>query len=86
MERLGCPSTGTHSYYTKQMFEATQALHRIESGACACEGCTGPLTAAALSPGGWRFCRECRCAWRVSAIDGHDYATTVPAIRHVGRQ
>jgi len=64
------------------MFDRIKALKRIESRSCACSGCTGRLTEAALSPGGWGFCRICHCAWKGSAIDGHEYATTIPSTEH----
>jgi len=51
------------------MFERDQAVERIDAGRCACHECTGRLTDAALSRGNWRFCRVCRCAWKVSVID-----------------
>ncbi len=36
--------------------------------------CIGSLTEAHSCPGGWGFCRVCRCAWKGSTIDG-------PAVR-----
>jgi hypothetical protein len=70
----------------ERMFDRIDALKRIECGSCACSGCTGRLTEAASSPGGWGFCRNCRCAWKVSAIDGHQYATTIPSKEHAARK
>ncbi len=68
------------------LFDRAEALKRIVSGGCACSGCPGRLTETALTRGGWGFCRDCRCAWKVSSIDGHDYATTIPSPAHVSRQ
>jgi hypothetical protein len=59
------------------MFDRGVALSRLEAGKCACHGCAGELTDAALSRGGWRFCRNCRCAWKASTIDGQEYATAI---------
>jgi hypothetical protein len=67
------------------MFDRVGALKRIESGNCACTGCVGRLTEAALSRGGWCSCRDCRCAWKSSIIDGHEYATTIPSPVHATR-
>src|SRR5438552_2485300 len=66
------------------MFDASRALPAIGSGSCACSGCGGLLTDSSLSKGGWGFCQVCRCAWKVSTIDGHEYATTIPAPAHAG--
>jgi hypothetical protein len=64
------------------MFDRTRAVARIETGKCACGGCRGELTDAALSRGNWRFCRVGRCAWKVSAIDGQTYATAIHSPGH----
>ncbi|MDQ6883748.1 MAG: hypothetical protein M3077_05855 [Candidatus Dormibacteraeota bacterium] len=61
------------------MFDRSAAINRIRLENCACDGCIGQLTSAARSPGGWGFCKACRCAWKVSTIDGLDYATTIPS-------
>ena len=65
-----------------RMFDRTRAVAQVEAGNCACAGCRGELTDAALSQGRWRFCRVCRCAWKVSAIDGQTYATAIPSPGH----
>ena len=64
------------------MFDRTRAVAEVEAGKCACRACHGDLTDAALSRGNWRFCRVCRCAWKVSAIDGQTYATAIPSPAH----
>jgi len=64
------------------MFDRAKAIAQVNEGVCACEKCKGTLTEAALSPGGWRFCRICRCAWKVSAIDRQVYATAIHAPSH----
>jgi len=64
------------------MFDGARSLQRIESRSCACTGCAGRLTDAARSRGGWGFCRESRCTWMISAIDGHVYATMIPSPAH----
>jgi hypothetical protein len=64
------------------MFDRMAAIKLIQSKNCPCNDCTGQLTSAARSPGGWGFCKTCRCAWTVSTIDGHDYATTIPSPAH----
>jgi hypothetical protein len=69
----------------ERMFDEERGIQVIESGRCACTACPGQLTNAALSAGGWGFCRICRCAWKVSAIDGHQYATTIPSPLHAGQ-
>lgn len=66
------------------MFDRARSLKLIESRSCACTGCAGQLTDAARSRGGWGFCRECRCAWMTSTIDGHVYATMIPSPAHAG--
>ena len=65
-----------------RMFDRARAVAQIETGKCACGGCRGELTDAALSRGNWRFCRVCRCAWKISALDGHTYATAIPSSAH----
>ena len=67
------------------MFDRILALQHIEAQGCPCPNCDGRLTEATLSPGGWGFCRECRCAWMVSRIDGQPYATTIPSLTHAPR-
>ena len=67
----------------ERMFDRTQAVIEIEAGKCACSACPGQLTDAAMSRGNWRFCRVCRCAWKVSAIDGQIYATAIHSPAHV---
>jgi hypothetical protein len=64
------------------VFDGTRAVAEVEAGKCACHACHGELTDAALSRGNWRFCRVCRCAWKLSAIDGQTYATAVPSPAH----
>src|ERR1700730_18415257 len=64
------------------MFDRARSLKLIESRSCACTGCAGQLTDAARSRGGWGFCQECRCAWMISTIDGHVYATMIPSQAH----
>jgi hypothetical protein len=70
------------------MFDRASAVSEIEAGKCACRACPGQLTEAALSPGKWRFCRVCRCAWKVSTIDRQIYATAIhsPAHAEVAKQ
>ncbi len=65
-----------------RMFDRTRAVAQVEAGDCACTGCRGKLSNAALSQGRWRFCRVCRCAWKVSAIDGQTYATAIHSSAH----
>ena len=64
------------------MFDRSRAIAEIEAGRCACISCPGQLTDAALSRGNWRFCRFCRCAWKLSAIDGQTYATAIHSPAH----
>lgn len=64
------------------MFDRAVALSRVEAGECACENCAGELTDAALSKSGWRFCRNCRCAWQISTINGQAYATSIHGPKH----
>jgi len=64
------------------MFDRAKAIAQVNEGVCACEKCKGTLTEAALSPGRWRFCRICRCAWKVSTIDRQVYATAIHAPSH----
>jgi hypothetical protein len=64
------------------MFDRAAALGRLQAGKCACGDCPGELTDAALSQGDWRFCRNCRCAWKVSTINGQAYATSIHAPLH----
>jgi hypothetical protein len=64
------------------MYDRARAIARVDAGKCACKACRGELTDAALSPGHWRFCRACRCAWKVSAIDGQTYATAIHSPDH----
>jgi len=68
------------------MFDRSDAINRIQSENCPCGGCAGHLTSPSRSPGGWGFCKACRCAWNVSTIDGHDYATTIPSPLHIPAQ
>ena len=65
-----------------RMFDRARAVAQVAAGNCACAGCRGELTDAALSRGNWRFCRVCRCAWKVSAIDGQTYATAIHSPAH----
>jgi hypothetical protein len=67
------------------MFDRLAAIEQLRSASCSCDGCAGQLTSPAQSPGGWAFCKACRCAWKISAIDGHDYATTIPSPAHLTR-
>jgi len=64
------------------MFDRAKAVAEIEAGVCACKACHGQLTDAALSRGSWRFCRVCRCAWKVSTIDRQTYATAIHSPAH----
>ena len=64
------------------MFDRVLAIRRIRDAHCACEGCPGNLSDPAQSKGRWGFCGICRCAWQVSAPDGHEYAATVPSDMH----
>jgi hypothetical protein len=64
------------------MFDRAAAIHQIQQGRCPCQCCDGTLTDPARSKGGWGFCRDCSCAWQVSASDGHGYAATVPSELH----
>ncbi len=66
----------------RNMFDRLVAIRRIRSGCYACEACRGGLSDPALSQGGWGFCRVCRCAWQISAPDGHEYAATIPSDMH----
>jgi len=67
------------------MFDRAHALVELAAGICACRGCDGELTDAALSRGNWRFCRTCRCAWKVAIIDGQIYATAIHSPAHALR-
>ena len=64
------------------MFDNAAASALLAEGRCACAGCPGTLTDATRSPGGWSFCRRCRCAWKVSEIDGRQYATAIHSGKH----
>jgi hypothetical protein len=64
------------------MFDRAAALACVGVGKCACSGCSGELTDPALSRGGWSFCRNCRCAWKTSMIDGQEYATAIHSPVH----
>jgi len=64
------------------MFDRARALVKLESGICACNACDGELTPASLSRGNWRFCRICRCAWKVAIIDAQSYATAIHSPAH----
>ena len=64
------------------MFDRAHAVAKLEVGKCACRGCEGGLTDAALSRGNWRFCRLCRCAWKLSTIDSQIYATAIHSPTH----
>jgi len=64
------------------MFDRAVAIRRVREGYCACEACPGRLSDPGLSKGGWGFCRVCRCAWQISAPDGHEYAATIPSDPH----
>jgi hypothetical protein len=72
----------TASATIEPMFDRARAVAAVEAGNCACGACRGELTDAALSRGNWRFCRVCRCAWKVSVIDGQTYATAIPSPAH----
>jgi hypothetical protein len=65
-----------------RMFDRARAVAQVGAGNCACAGCRGGLTDAALSRGNWRFCHVCRCAWKVSPIDGQTYATAIHSPGH----
>jgi hypothetical protein len=67
------------------MFDRSRAVSRIDASQCACDACNGRLTDASLSPGNWRFCRICRCAWKVSVIDHQTYATAIHSPLHTKR-
>jgi len=64
------------------MFENEAAIGLLAGGRCACPQCTGTLTDSSHSPGGWSFCRICRCAWKVSEIDNRFYATSIHSALH----
>jgi hypothetical protein len=64
------------------MFDNAEALARLAHRLCACRACTGMLTEEQRSPGGWGFCRVCRCAWKVSNIDGRAYAIAIHSPQH----
>lgn len=49
----------------------------LEAGRCGCPGCSGTLTDPDKSPGGWRFCQVCGCAWKVQDLSGTRYAANV---------
>src|SRR5450759_2246817 len=66
----------------ERMFDRATALARIDANICACPGCSGELTDSARSRGGWRFCRICHCAWKISTIDRQDYATAIHSPIH----
>ena len=67
------------------MFDRSRAVTQLGAGKCACSGCDGSLTDSALSRGKWSFCRVCRCAWKVSAIDGQTYATAIHSPAHASQ-
>lgn len=72
-----------HAFCTiERMFDRATALSRVGTRQCACPGCAGALTDPARSRGGWRFCRTCRCAWKISNIDGQNYAVAIQAPIH----
>src|SRR5437016_215652 len=79
IRKVRFPAFGTAAVSSERMFDASNALRQIEGGVCPCSGCGGGLTDPLLSRGGWAFCQNCRCAWQTSVIDGHHYATTIPA-------
>lgn len=58
----------------EHMFDRAKAIGIIEADQCACSGCSGRLTAADLSPNGWRHCQACRCAWKVERLASQGYA------------
>ncbi len=64
------------------MFDRAKALTLVDAGLCACDNCGGTLTDAALSRGAWRFCRVCRCAWKVTKIDRQEYAAAIHVPPH----
>jgi hypothetical protein len=64
------------------MFDNAAASALLAGGRCACAGCPGKLTDASRSPGGWSFCRRCRCAWKISEIDHRLYATAIHSGKH----
>lgn len=64
------------------MFDREQAIATINAGNCACPGCRGELSAAELSPGGWRHCKVCRCAWKVEEINRTVYAASIKGPLH----
>jgi hypothetical protein len=64
------------------MFVREQAIAEIERDRCACPGCRGELTAANLSPRGWRHCQACRCAWKIEVIYAVTYASRIAGAVH----
>src|SRR6266851_3289831 len=70
----------------EQVFDNAVAVDLIAKRCCACPGCAGSLTESDRSPGGWGFCRVCRCAWKTSTIDGRPYATAIHTTLHTDLQ
>jgi hypothetical protein len=64
------------------MFDRERAIATIEAGRCGCAGCRGELADGNLSPRGWRHCQVCRCAWKVEAINGTNYAASIKGPQH----
>jgi hypothetical protein len=68
------------------MFDRARAVTQVAKRNCQLKLTTAAsATDAALSRGDWRFCRVCRCAWKVSAIDGQTYATAIHSPAHAIR-
>jgi hypothetical protein len=66
----------------ERVFDNAVAVDQIAQLRCACPNCSGSLTEASRSPSGWGFCRVCRCAWKLSTIDGVRYATAIHSVGH----
>ena len=75
--REGSPALGF-----ERLFDNDEGIALLAEGRCPCLGCTGTLTDPARSPGGWSFCRACRCAWKISEIDHRRYATAIHSSAH----
>src|SRR5260370_42556262 len=66
----------------EQVFDNPLAVDQLAKRCCACPDCTGSLTEADRSPGGWGFCRVCRCAWQIPTIHGRRYARAIHPTLH----
>jgi hypothetical protein len=64
------------------MFDGAAAVRLPQAGRCACAGCSADLGEPEPMKGDWRFCRRCRCAWKVTTVNGVDYAAMISGPMH----